>query len=69
MDKYNCQSSDEVQVTVYPLPKINLGDDINVEINQQVILDANPTNNIGIVLYRWSDESVESTLTVTEAGI
>ncbi|MBT1696128.1 PKD domain-containing protein [Fulvivirgaceae bacterium PWU4] len=64
-DQNNCVGSDEVFVTVNPVPVVDLGADIVVCANQPVTLDAaNPGS-----AYRWSDNSTGRTLLVTSSGL
>jgi len=57
---------DDVQVTVYPLPDVNLGNDTTVCIVQPYVITAGtePGNS-----YLWQDATVNSTYVVTTSGI
>ncbi len=60
----NCSSTDEVVVTVNPLPSVNIGNDTIVCAG---IITLNPGN--GFVGYLWQDGSTSQTYSVTSAGV
>ncbi|MBI5218218.1 MAG: immunoglobulin domain-containing protein [Bacteroidia bacterium] len=55
-----CESGDTVNVSVYPVPVVNLGDDTIIDTHDTLILTAPP----GYASYLWSDYSYAQTLTV-----
>lgn len=61
-NSYNCSASDDITVSVNPLPVVNLGEDITQ--SDPVTLDAGE----GYASYLWSNESTEQQITVTESG-
>jgi PKD repeat protein len=63
-DTNGCIGSDQVLITVNPVPLVNLGIDIEVCADQQVILDAANTGSS----YLWSDNSTTKTLSVANSG-
>ncbi|MFK7933048.1 MAG: hypothetical protein AB8G22_06020 [Saprospiraceae bacterium] len=60
----NCEDTDDITVTVNPLPTADLGADINTCINQAEILDPNAMDGTPGYTYEWSDASTDPTLTV-----
>jgi PKD repeat protein len=64
-DQNHCVGSDQVFVTVNPVPVVDLGSDLVVCASQPVILDAaNPGS-----AYKWSDNSTGRTLRVNSSGL
>ena len=61
-DIYGCTATDEIFVTIHPVPEINLGDDI--EECGQAIVDAGS----GFENYTWNGEPGEQTINITETG-
>jgi len=59
-----CTYRDTIQVTVYPNPDINLGNDTAICFGESILLDASYTGST----YVWQDSSVDSTYLVTETG-
>jgi len=59
-----CETSDEITITVYPLPVVDLGEDFSICENSSAEIDA---QNPGAT-YLWSDNSSSQILTVDEAG-
>ncbi|MEO8150840.1 MAG: T9SS type A sorting domain-containing protein [Bacteroidia bacterium] len=59
-----CTAVDSVQLTVYPAPALNLGDDTTICIGSTLLLDA----GIGFSVYLWNDGSTNSTLMADTAG-
>lgn len=60
-DANGCVGTDDIDVTVNPIPAVDLGGDQEYCANQQVTLDAaNPGDT-----YQWSDHSEAQTLAVT----
>lgn len=57
-------ASDQTQVTMYPIPAVNLGVDTSICEGQQLILDATYTG----ATYAWSDGSTQALLPVTQTG-
>ncbi len=60
----NCKGSDTVQVTVHPLPVVNLGNDTTFCHGNTLVLNA---GNPGAA-YLWSDYSTAQTLAVNSTG-
>ncbi len=61
-DKYGCEKSDELQLTVHPLPLVELGRDTSLCGIENIILDA---GNDGIS-YLWSTGQISREITVFE---
>jgi hypothetical protein len=59
-----CEATDDIVVSVNPLPVVDLGTDSAFCENESLILDA----GAGFVGYLWSDSSQGQTLTATAAG-
>ncbi len=58
-----CNTSDTVNITIYPIPEINLGSNI-VQCGGEVIIgNADPLNT-----YQWSTGSTNSLITVNQSG-
>lgn len=55
---------EELNVIVYPIPEVYLGEDISAEQGTQVILDA----GVGFVSYLWSTNETTQTIMVTETN-
>ncbi|MBI2281416.1 MAG: gliding motility-associated C-terminal domain-containing protein, partial [Bacteroidetes bacterium] len=65
IDSNNCSSSDSVLVSVLNLPVVDLGiDTLELCSNSSAVLDA----GAGFDSYLWSDNSSNSTLTITQDG-
>jgi len=60
----NCTSSDSIQLSIIPLPIVNLGSDTVLCQGQSFILNATTLN----ATYQWQDSSTNSTFNVTQAG-
>jgi PKD repeat protein len=64
VDQNGCSGSQTIEVTVEPVPLVNLGDDLEVCEGEELILDvASPE-----ATYAWSDGSTRSLLEVSESG-
>lgn len=63
-DANGCQNSDLVNVSVNPLPPLNLGGNLTICDGTPVVLDAGP----GMSSYLWSDNSMNQTLSPTTSG-
>ncbi|KAB2868550.1 MAG: hypothetical protein F9K37_10040, partial [Bacteroidales bacterium] len=63
-DNNSCSNSDQIQVTVYPLPSINIGDDTQYA-STPLTLDPGPN----FLSYQWQDGSTNRTYTVNETGL
>ncbi len=61
----NCITRDSVDVTVYPKPVVDLGNDVSICHLQSLELDA---QNFGSS-YFWSNNTVDRTLKVTQQGV
>lgn len=61
----NCIIRDTIDVTVYPKPMVNIGNDTSICNLQSVELDA---QNFGST-YFWSNNTINRTLKVTQQGI
>ncbi|MGJ8593025.1 MAG: T9SS type A sorting domain-containing protein [Aquaticitalea sp.] len=55
-----CSTTDEVQVTVYPLPSVSAGSDVTINLGQSATLTAN-----GATTYSWSNGSNGSSVNVS----
>jgi len=62
VDRYQCTSSDTVNVTVYPLPPVDAGADTAVCAGAQVILTGS-----GAISYSW-DNGITNAVAFTPAG-
>ncbi len=60
----NCSTTDTINITIDPLPAINLGNDTLICQGDSLILDATLTN----ASYLWQDNSINSTFNVTQQG-
>ncbi len=60
IDKYGCQSSDEIKIDIAELPVVNLGPDIIAGTDETITLQTNEEFNS----YLWSDGTQEKTLTL-----
>jgi PKD repeat protein len=49
-DSYGCEGSDDIQVSINPLPVVNLGNDVSICSGNQIVLDAGNTG----ANYLWS---------------
>ena len=63
-DGNGCTNTDQVNVTLNPLPPLNLGGNVTVCDGTPVTLDAGP----GMASYLWSDNSTNQTLSPTVSG-
>ncbi|MEQ8363364.1 MAG: PKD domain-containing protein [Cyclobacteriaceae bacterium] len=63
-DQNGCSGSDEVFITVNPIPVVDLGSDIEVCADQPVVLDAGDDG----VSYLWSNGTTQRTLVITQSG-
>ena len=61
---YNCSSSDTINITHYPYPIVNLGNDTIICRVQPLILDA---ANAGAA-YAWNNNATTQTISVNQAG-
>ena len=59
-----CTGSDNVQVTVNPLPVVDLGPDIFINAGDNAVLDAGP----GFSAYLWSTGTMAQTISVNTTG-
>ncbi len=64
----SCESTDNITVTIFEVPELDLGDDINAIAGDEIILNANPNNNTNISSYTWNNNETTQTITVTENG-
>ncbi|HDP75703.1 MAG TPA: T9SS type A sorting domain-containing protein, partial [Bacteroidales bacterium] len=62
-DANGCSNSTNVDITVHPLPVVDLGE--NRSTTEPLILDAGS----GFVSYLWQDNSTNQTFTVNESGL
>lgn len=61
-----CETSDQVEVSVYPLPLVNLGDDLSTCLGGSVELSAVASSQNGLIVdYEWSGTGVETATTAT----
>ena len=60
----NCSATDTIEVTVIPLPIIDLGNDTTICQGETVMLDATTAN----ATYLWQDNSTDPTFQVTQQG-
>lgn len=65
VSKNGCTSSDEMKLTVHPLPAVNLGDDFAICQNKSIVLDA---QNAGSD-FLWSDNSTSQSITIDSPGL
>lgn len=63
-DANGCQGADTIDITVFPLPTVNLGPDFSICANSSATLDAGP----GFSAYLWQNASTAQTLTANTAG-
>ena len=63
-NNFGCAASDTVNVLVKPLPSVNLGGDLSVCSDQNIVLDAAS----GQVSYLWSDGASTQTISPTQTG-
>ncbi len=61
---YNCSSSDTINITHYPYPIVNLGNDTAICRVQPLVLDA---ANAGAA-YAWNNNATTQTISVNQAG-
>ena len=59
-----CSYSDTIQVSLNPLPTINIGNDTTICEGETISLDANTTN----ATYIWNDNSTNPTLKINQQG-
>ncbi len=64
-DQNGCAASDEINVTVYPRPKVILGDTLHVCDNSEVLLDVNVSN----AKYLWNTGAKSKSVMVNNGGI
>ncbi|WP_128151874.1 T9SS type B sorting domain-containing protein [Apibacter raozihei] len=64
-DANGCQGSDEIKITVNPLPVVNLGADRSICQGSSTTLDAGNTGSS----YLWSTGATTQSIEVTQAGI
>lgn len=64
LDDGNETVSDDVTVTVHPLPVISLGTDTTICEGTSIVLDP----GAGFVEYLWQNDSTSQTITVSETG-
>jgi gliding motility-associated-like protein len=67
MDAEGNSKTDEIQVTVYALPIVDLGDDITLYDGETAILDAGDADTGTI--YEWSTGEDTQTITVSEENV
>jgi hypothetical protein len=61
----NCTASDEISITIHPLPVVNLGNDTAICAGSTLLLDAqNPGDT-----YEWQDASTNQTFAASTSGI
>lgn len=60
-----CEASDTVEIIAKPYPVVDLGKDTTVCENESVRL----VSNVRPALYKWSDNSTDSAITVTSPGL
>lgn len=63
-DAFQCQGTDDINVTFEPIPTVSLGNDTDICNGQSVVLDA---GNAGAT-YLWSTTDVTQTITVNSSG-
>ena len=63
-DDNGCTDEESFTVTIVPLPTVDLGTDVSICPSEEVLLDATSAG----ASYNWSDNSTNSTLTVSAAG-
>ena len=61
----DCDYSTSIEITVYDLPFVDLGNDVQICEGESITLDASTAG----VSYLWSDNSTAATLTVSESGL
>lgn len=63
-DGNGCQDADTLNLSIFPLPIINLGPDVDICAGSSATLDAGP----GFSSYLWQDGSTNQTFSATTAG-
>lgn len=63
-DNGGCLDEESFDLTILPLPSVDLGADVSICITDQVVLDATAAG----LSYNWIDNSTNPTLTVSAAG-
>jgi len=63
-DANNCNGTDEINVTVNPIPKVNLGNDTTICEGTTLKIDSKINN----AKYKWSNNQNTSSITVNSAG-
>ena len=63
-----CSKSDLVYVSVFDLPKFNLGHDTSICFGGKLLLNASPSNYATTVNYLWQDGSVKNNYEVNQSG-
>lgn len=59
-DQYGCGATDTINVTMFPLPDVNLGLDVQLALNNSLILDAGP----GYLSYQWNTGQTTQTIQI-----
>jgi gliding motility-associated-like protein len=65
VNKDGCSVRDSISVSYKPLPKVNLGRDTGICVNQTLLLDASDPS---VASYTWNDGSTGQTFLVKQAG-
>ncbi|HEX5553642.1 MAG TPA: gliding motility-associated C-terminal domain-containing protein, partial [Chitinophagaceae bacterium] len=63
-DGDGCSASDDMQLSINPLPVVNLGKDTSICIGSSIILDAGNGGNS----YQWSNKETTQTISVNRTG-
>jgi len=63
-DQYGCKRTDDLFVTVHPLPVVDLGDDATLCGTESLILDAGADGSV----YNWSTGEITREITVYEGA-
>ena len=64
-NEFNCTAEDSVQITVNPLPQLQLPNDTTIELSQILYLNAGS----GFLSYLWDDGTTDSTRAITTPGL
>lgn len=67
MDSNNCSYEDEIEVSVNPLPVVNMPSTVDICQGEQAVLNA--TDGIGSNTYEWNSGSVDPVLSTPNAGV
>ena len=65
IDGNGCEGSDTIEVVIYPLPDIDLGNDTTIFAGSSLLLDA----GAGYDAYLWSNDSTSQTIMVDTSGV